>query len=253
MKAWLFFMNTVYFAVFAPSALFLHLVWHPVLSIFYRGHELQLKFRRSICLSFKFFWYMAAKCRFMKAEFYGLEKLASAPACIIVSNHPTYIDYVLLTSVMPEINCLVKAGIRHKPALRGMVVNAGYLVNQDGPELLEESRQCLERGESILIFPEGTRTPHDGTITLKKGFASLASRLDCPVLVISIDCSEHFLDKQMKWYQVPARMPVFKVTVHELIAPNAGIFGDEENSFRRASRLKDTVEGILRGAVTPKN
>lgn len=251
MRAWLFFMNTVYFAVFAPAALAMRFLWFPLLRLFYSGEILTSKIRHSICNAFRFFWYMAGVCRFMKTSLHGTENLASSRGMIIVANHPTYIDYVLLASLMPDVNCLVKAGISHKPALRGIVSNARYLINNEGPELLEEARRCLERGESILIFPEGTRTPHSGEIKLKKGFASLAVRLNCPVLPVTIRCSEHFLDKQMKWYQVPRRMPIFMVNVGEIIEPAAANSDNGTSPFREAAKLRDRVQDIFRAAVCP--
>lgn len=249
MRAWLFFMNVVYFAVFAPAALLMRFLWFPLLRLVYKGDVLTSKIRHSICNAFRFFWYMAGICCFMRHEVHGKERLQSKRPRIIVANHPTYVDYVLLASLMPDVNCLVKGGIEHKPALRGIVKNARYLINNDGPKLLEEAASCLNRGESILIFPEGTRTPHSGAINLKKGFASLAVRLHCPLQIVTVKCSEHFLDKQMKWYQVPARIPVFSVHVGEIIEPDAANSDNETSSYAEAKKLRDRVQRIFRDAV----
>ena len=63
--------------------------------------------------------------------------------------------------------------------------------------IVEQAEKILSAGGNILIFPEGTRTPLDGTTmpTLKRGAAQLAIRLGVPVATIRIDVSRRILAK----------------------------------------------------------
>ena len=249
-RSLLFVINVLYFSLFATCAVIMRLCCFPCMRCIWHGNELTLRIRRLISASFRLFWFVAAKLRFLEKEIQGKSDLQKDHGMIIVANHPTYIDYVLLASFLPEVNCLVKEKILHKPTLSGIVKNARYLVNTDGSSLLEECAEILKRGENILIFPEGTRTPHDGTIKLKKGFASLSAHLLCPLHVVTITCSEHFLDKSMKWYEVPPRIPKFKVTVDKILDPSD--YGARENPQKAALEMRQEVSAIFKKALIPK-
>ena len=88
----------------------------------------------------------------------GAEILRQERGCLVVANHPTLIDYVLLASVMPETDCLVKSALLKNPFLGGVVRAADYLINSEAETLLPRCQQRLAQGDTILIFPEGTRT-----------------------------------------------------------------------------------------------
>ncbi len=239
----LFITNVVYFSAFGTCAILMRFICFPCMRLIWHGEQLTKKIRHLVSASFRLFWSLAKVLRFLDHEFHDIEKLAKDRGTIIIANHPSYIDYVLLASLMPEISCLVKEEVLRKPALGGIVKNTHYLINSDGPSLLKECEACLKRGENILIFPEGTRTPHNGEIKLKKGFASLASHLLCPVRVVTIRCSEHFLDKQMKWYEVPSRIPKFTVDVHEILDPRD--FNAEINPHHAAEQIKQVATEIF--------
>lgn len=76
----------------------------------------------------------------------------------MVANHPTLIDYVILASVMPETDCLVKSALLRNPFVSGVIRAADYLINSEAETLLSASQQRLAQGDTLLIFPEGTRT-----------------------------------------------------------------------------------------------
>ena len=97
---------------------------------------------------------------------------------IIVANHPTILDYVLTASMLPEMDCLVKASLRHNFFLKHVIRAADYMSNDGSLETLEEITRRLEAGENILIFPEGTRTRAGVPMKLKRGVAHAALRTD---------------------------------------------------------------------------
>ncbi len=65
--------------------------------------------------------------------------------------HPTLIDYVLLASVMPETDCLVKSALLKNPFLGGVVRAADYLINSEAETLLPRCQQRLAQGDALLI------------------------------------------------------------------------------------------------------
>ncbi|MEA4838521.1 MAG: lysophospholipid acyltransferase family protein [Rhodospirillaceae bacterium] len=219
-RLWRQAMTGVCFAAFGVGGLFLSLAWFNILFLVQRDpRKRRWLARRSISASFRLFLRATRFLGVLDYRIDGQDLLRGEQGCLVVANHPTLIDYVLLASVMPETDCLVKSALLHNPFLRGVVRAADYLINSQAAELLPDCRQRLAAGNNILIFPEGTRTSPGKTMVLQRGAANIAVRCSSPLLVVAIQCSEHFLNKESRWHQVPARKPFFHVSVQERIDP----------------------------------
>ncbi len=134
---------------------------------------------------------------------------------LVLANHPSLIDVVLLGALLEQVNCIVKARLWQNVFTRGPVLAAGYISNREGGQLVEECVAALHRGENLLVFPEGTRTPLDGTIRLLRGAAQIAVRAGCPVAPVVIWVSTPHLTKGAKWCRVPSARPHYVVEVGE--------------------------------------
>lgn len=145
----------------------------------------------------------------MDLRFLNLEGL-NQPGRLIVANHPTLVDALLLMSVMPNATFVIKAAMARNIFTRYLVSLAGYLPNDcDGPTLIEKAIRLLQRGDSLIIFPEGTRTPNTEQLHFQRGAANIALRARCPILPLIIHCNPRVLRKGEAWYQVPDIKPVF--------------------------------------------
>ena len=127
------------------------------------------------------------------------------PGRLIVANHPTLLDVVLLVSQMPAVDCIVKRGLWRNPFLRWPVAWAGYLPNSEGEALIEECSATLRRGHSLLVFPEGTRTVPGKPLHMQRGAAHIALAAGCDILPVTIACDPPTLFKGNPWYRVPSR------------------------------------------------
>ncbi|MGL5334588.1 MAG: lysophospholipid acyltransferase family protein [Enterovibrio sp.] len=174
--------------------------------------------RRSISACFRLFLRIAKLIGALDYRIEGAEILGQDKGCLIIANHPTLIDYVLIASVMPDTDCLVKGALLKNPFMRGVILAADYLVNSQANTLLPQSSQRLAQGDTILIFPEGTRTRQGEKMSLQRGAANIALRCKSDLRIVSIHCSEHILDKQSKWYQIPRVKPLFTVSVGERVS-----------------------------------
>lgn len=206
------------FALFGAGGLLLSLVWFNLLLIFQRDRAKRRSLsRRSISASFRLFLSVARFTGVLDYRFNNLEALRADKGCLVVANHPTLIDYVLLASVMPETDCLVKSALLRNPFVSGAIRAADYLINSEAEALLGASQQRLAQGDTLLIFPEGTRTRAGEPLSLQRGAANIAVRCQRDLRVVLIHCSEHLLDKNSRWYDVPAHKPVFTVDVRERV------------------------------------
>src|SRR4030095_16111244 len=106
-------------------------------------------------------------------EVEGLER----HGLLILANHPTLIDIVFLMAFVKRADCIVKSKLWRNPFTHATVRAAAYVRNDDyGVRLIEDCVAAVRGGGNLIIFPEGTRTPANGSITLKRGAANIAGR-----------------------------------------------------------------------------
>jgi 1-acyl-sn-glycerol-3-phosphate acyltransferase len=134
---------------------------------------------------------------------------------VIVANHPTLIDFVVLAGLIPRADCLVKSSLRDHWAMRWPVRLAGYIPNDRGEETLELCRLSLAAGNSIVIFPEGTRTPPGAPARFRRGAAQVALRCGKAVTPVAIACPASNLHKGGPWYLAPTMKPRMRLEVLE--------------------------------------
>ena len=212
------------FIVFNGGALVLSLIWFHLLNlVVHNPKRRQYYARLSVSLSFRFFIKMLCVLRLIKVRFEHFERLSSEgsrPGVILVANHPSLIDYVLIASRLEHINCVVKEALRHNFFLKGIVKATGYLANDDPEAFLQLGSACLAQGEDLLIFPEGTRTSRSREFRLRRGAAALAVHSGRPLQVITITLSTEFLSKEKRWYHVPRTCPEYVLSVGEKLSPD---------------------------------
>lgn len=215
---WRLAMTGLCFVLFGAGGLLLSLVWFNLLLIVQRDAAARrLLARRSIAASFRLFLSIARRIGVLDYRVDNLNALRGDNGCLVVANHPTLIDYVILASVMPETDCLVKSALLRNPFVSGAIRAADYLINSQADALLPACQQRLAQGDTILIFPEGTRTRPGETMTLQRGAANIAVRCGSDLRIVVIHCSEHLLDKTSRWYDVPPEKPFFTVDVRERV------------------------------------
>lgn len=132
---------------------------------------------------FRFFiWFMTVLhiCRF-KVE--NKERLRDAGGCVVVANHPSLLDVVMLISILPNADCIVNASL--KKNIVGAIVAYLYITNDyEHEELIEKCVESINNGNALIIFPEGTRTKPEGQNQYKKGAARVALAAKCPVIPV---------------------------------------------------------------------
>jgi len=136
--------------------------------------------------------------------------LINQPGTLIIANHPTLLDAVLLMSVMPHANFVIKASVSDNPFISIIVSLAGYIPNNEtGIALVKRASSALKNGETVMIFPEGTRTDFTQGMNFKRSAANIAIQADCLILPIIISCEPITLRKHEPWYSIPSRRPLF--------------------------------------------
>lgn len=112
---------------------------------------------------------------------------------VILANHPSLIDVVILTVLIPKTFSVAKHALRRNPFI-GLVVRRVFL--HDDARLMQEAPALLARGYNILIFPEGTRSPNPTTMhKWHRGGTQLALRSHAPLQPIALCYNYRLLAK----------------------------------------------------------
>jgi 1-acyl-sn-glycerol-3-phosphate acyltransferase len=139
--------------------------------------------------------------------------LKSSKGTIVVANHPSLLDVVLLTATIPRVQCIVKRALWASPFLGPVMRGNGYIPADLDPEaLLVACRDALSDGRCLIVFPEGTRTQPGQPVSFQRGFAHIATLLDADIQLVLITCTPPAFTKGEKWWAVPPRRPVFQVS-----------------------------------------
>ncbi len=202
---WRLLATAISFASFGIGGVILWLVIFPILAIL--PGKPQTKARRAqymVHLSFFLFIGLMHRLGVMTYDIKGLDKL-NRPGQLIIANHPTLVDVVFLLSRIKHASCIVKASLLHNPAMRGSILNAGYISNADSETMINECADWLSSGGCMIIFPEGTRSVSGQPYHFQRGAAAIALQAGCIVTPVTITCQPSTLTKQLSWYQIPSR------------------------------------------------
>jgi 1-acyl-sn-glycerol-3-phosphate acyltransferase len=129
---------------------------------------------------------------FIRVRAEGLEKLDPNASYVFVANHASYMDIPAILSILPhQFRFFAKAGLFKIPFLGTHLRRAGHIaVDRSSARaslktMGEGARIIAERGVSVLLFPEGGRSPV-GLREFKEGAAYIAIKAGVPAVPIAL-------------------------------------------------------------------
>jgi 1-acyl-sn-glycerol-3-phosphate acyltransferase len=216
-RCWRVFATGLSFAVFGAGGLLMRVLL-PVVYLAVRGKERRVVVARALIRhAFRLYVGLMRALGVLRYEIRGLDKLERG-GLLILANHPTLIDTVFLMAFVKNADCIVKGELWNNPFTGGTVRAAGYINNQGGPALVDDCIASLRRGNNLIVFPEGTRTPADGAISMKRGAANIAVRGARAMTPVLIRCEPATLGKGGKWWRVPPRRVLIQIDVQDDLA-----------------------------------
>ncbi|WP_416190533.1 lysophospholipid acyltransferase family protein [Neisseria sp. CCUG17229] len=178
----------------------------------------QLAARRLVAGIWRFFVGYLVWSGILSVRFNGIEKLGR-PGQLVLANHPSLLDVVLLISHAPELNCIVKKDLQNNPSMSSQIRATGYIPNEESEAMLDTVAEVFQSGQSLLIFPEGTRTGWDGQVKMHRGAVSLGLRSAEVITPVCIKMTPPNFKKGQPWYQIPPQKIHYEITVGDDIYP----------------------------------
>ena len=236
-RGWRFIGTGLSFAVFGVGGLILTIIVFPAIWLFSRDAETRTRRSRAmISRSFRrFLWMMHGLGVFdFDVDPTGREACRGGGGLIVVANHPTLIDVVQLLAEIPHGNCIVKKALWGNFFLGGVMRAANYIPNDKSEDLVPACTEVLKRGETLVIFPEATRTVPGQRMRLHRGAARVALAAGVPMQMVHISCSPSTLTKAEHWFEIPKRRPCLRMRVGDRL--NIGAFATDGEEPSMASR-----------------
>lgn len=123
----------------------------------------------------------------------GLEKLNRKQSYVFVSNHQSIYDIFLIYGYIDQpIKWVMKKSLMKLPLVGLACKKAGFIFVDDSTpqaaaKTIEKAKQRLRNGNSIVIFPEGTRSKTGQLQKFKKGASQMAIGTHLPIVPVTLN------------------------------------------------------------------
>jgi fatty-acyl-CoA synthase len=172
-----------------------------------------------------------------------LAQLAKSGPWIFAPNHSSYVDILVGLAVLPDgVRFVAKGEALHMPLIGTIIRRSGqFSFDRSDPQAriqqAEEVNDALRRGESVVIYPEGTFTRFAGIRPFQLGTFKAAVDTQRPICPVAVRGARQVLRDKTR---LPRRGHV-TVTLGPLVFPNPA----EGDDWREIVRLRDTTRDII--------
>jgi 1-acyl-sn-glycerol-3-phosphate acyltransferase len=186
----------------------------------------------------------------------GAEKIRPANPCIIAVNHNSMLDIPCVGVLLDfDYKWVSKKEVFSWPFIGWHLKACGHLwvdrKRRDNSErLAREFHRVIGEGGSILMFPEGTRSPDGRLQKFRSGAFVTAVTENVPVVPVALDGTEKLLVKGSLQFPKNNEKVVGIKVMDPVAVPEQGSFDERVRSMRDQTHaaMKDALDG-LRGAV----
>lgn len=169
----------------------------------------------------------------------GLERLPPE-RCIVVANHASYLDgVVLMATLPPRFSFVIKKEMDRVPLASLLLrrIGSAFVDRQDRHKGAMDARRVLRRaseGQSLVFFPEGTFSRQPGLLRFHTGAFATAVRAGCTVVPVIIRGTRQILPS----HRVAPTPGAITVEMLAVLQPVAG-------DLEAAAHLRDEARNLL--------
>ncbi|MEZ4392652.1 MAG: lysophospholipid acyltransferase family protein [Polyangiales bacterium] len=170
--------------------------------------------------------------------------------CVYVANHPTLIDTPALGASLPQVCFVARRDFYRSPLFGPLLracghIDAGEGATLAGAAVVRDALEQLRSGTSLLIFPEGSRSPPGGMRRMRRGAFEIACRAGVPVVPLFIACDPPILHHAAPWHELPPTAARYTVDAMPQVDPSE--FGGDARALARR------VEAMYRDRLAALN
>lgn len=185
----------------------------------------------------------------VKLQVEGYDKIPAGRAVVFMSNHQSNCEPPALAVKLPPVLILAKKEIFRIPVLgRAMRMRGFVPVDRQSRErsfaAVDQAVESLQRGNSFLAFPEGTRSPDGKLQGFKKGVFVMAIKAGVPIVPISISGGRQVMGKG----EFKLHPGTLKIVIHDPV-PTARYTAADRG--RVAGLVRETIASGLPSQEKP--
>lgn len=145
---------------------------------------------------------------------------------VMICNHPTYVDMLLLLGSFPQMSCVTSGRWSKHWALGPVLRATDYLPGPgsgrpESEDMLGQMVEHLKAGRSLLIFPEGQRSLANELRRFRRGAIEAAARAGVPVLPLFLGIDRPYLTKGVPLHRPPPQAPRYTFEWFPVARPEA--------------------------------
>lgn len=166
---------------------------------------------------------------FWRCHFWGLPNLYGKQPAVIVVNHQSVGDIVVLSGLPIHFKWVAKSQIFQIPLINLFMMMLGCIcLNTDTisstKKMMRECKQLLNQGVSVLLFPEGTRTEDGKLLPFKEGPFKLAVECNVPIIPIVVTGTREIWPKHSRRLALAGEI---QVKVLPAISPQSAMMNEQ--------------------------
>ncbi len=181
------------FVVFLIGTIYLTLAGFISLTILGKTDSHKLWYHKRLCGTFRFL------VKIIPGVSFDLQNVAQETfekPGIIIANHQSHLDLMYLLLLNPKIICLTNRWVWRCPFYGWIIRYADFYPVENGIEdNVDVLRKAIDKGYSILVFPEGTRSENCDILRFHKGAFYLAKQLQVDIIPALIHGIGHVFPK----------------------------------------------------------
>jgi 1-acyl-sn-glycerol-3-phosphate acyltransferase len=167
------------------------------------------------------FWWVARWSGLLRVDSQALDVLREERGLIIVANHPSMLDALILVARLPRSVCIMKASLLRNPFLGAGAKLARYICNDSPHGMVRAAVNDLRQGSQLIVFPEGTRTTQAPVNPFRPGVTLIAKLAQTPIQTVLIETDSPYLSKGWPIWKLPPNPIIFKVRLGPRLIPSS--------------------------------
>jgi 1-acyl-sn-glycerol-3-phosphate acyltransferase len=139
----------------------------------------------------------------VRVEAAGLENVPTHAPIILMSNHQSLVDIAAIISTLPRTQSwrfVAKRELTRVPIFGQVLVASGHVIIDRGDReravaSLRRAAEIIRAGTTVIVFPEGTRSPKGNLRAFKSGPFHLALEAQVPIVPVTVSGSQKITPK----------------------------------------------------------
>jgi 1-acyl-sn-glycerol-3-phosphate acyltransferase len=179
--------------------------------------------RAGIMVGFRLYAWTLSVTGAYRLDLSAVDALRGGPPVVLVPNHPSLIDALLILTRHPNIACVMKQELMRNIFLGAGSRLARYIPSGQPRQMIKESIDELARGGVVLLFPEGTRTTRVPLNPLTGSVGVIAKHARVPVQMLIIETDSPYLSKGWTLFRVPSLPITYRVRLGRRFDPPSNV------------------------------